>query len=118
MPVVTRSASLPPSTAGARSPSRPSSPIWRQASQGNSPLRSHTAERGASSLRTNTRRLRASSSCSGVKEKSSISVSEREAEQRAQLAQGDVGILHLDGGHAQRAGRLEIAPDVVEKGRP
>src|SRR5262245_21039274 len=45
------------------------------------------------------------------------SAHEVESEHGAQLAQCQIGIVHLDGGHAQGAGRLEIAADVVEEGR-
>jgi hypothetical protein len=57
----------PPYAAGVRRPSNPSSPMCRQASHGNSPLRSHSRERGASSLRAKARSVRVRSSCSGVK---------------------------------------------------
>jgi hypothetical protein len=34
-----------------------------------------------------------------------------------QLGQRRLGLLHLDGGHAELAGRLQVAADVVEEDR-
>src|SRR5262245_12290845 len=70
IPMLTRSISLPPCWSGWRKPSNPSSPICRHASHGNSPLLSHSRERGASSLPAKARSVRTSSSCSEEKAKS------------------------------------------------
>src|SRR5206468_9295412 len=43
------------------------------------------------------------------------SVDQVELEERRELAQRLVGILHLDRGHPQLARRLEVAADVVEE---
>jgi len=61
-PIVTKSDSIPPCSAGTRNPKTPSSPMRRQTSHGNSPLLSHARERGASSRVANARSVRASSS--------------------------------------------------------
>src|SRR5262249_60019578 len=68
--VLTGRLSLPRCWPGWRKPSTPSSPTGRHAIHGNSPLLSHSRERGASSLPAKARSVRTSSSCSEEKAKS------------------------------------------------